>query len=367
MTICFGENVKALRIKNELTQEKLADFLGISFQSVSKWERGESYPDITMLPIIASLFNVSVDDLLGINEFKKQNEIEKFIDDFDRLFLVDTPKSFELIKNAVKEYPNDYRLLVRQMSALHSQCENFGDVTGELENINDKIQCNCTDDSIRIKAKRILINHYRCRQNTEYDKKAAKISEDLPSVNDCKEYVSTYVFRPFGNGADPFYTGDEKHRNACSEAIAAALTMLENSVCNYCLYDDSFSLSDKISALEKSVSILKSFYSDGYYAEQWLTLVYFYGDLSWLNFLCGDDSKAIEYLDFCADEAIRLDNAADEHISASFFFKGKTLKKPKRGKTCCERIKLYALNQYPFSSDFRNKEEFKQIISKLSR
>ena len=61
MTVYLGENIKKLRREKELTQETLAEFLGVTFQSVSNWERGESYPDITMLPEIAGFFKVSVD------------------------------------------------------------------------------------------------------------------------------------------------------------------------------------------------------------------------------------------------------------------------------------------------------------------
>ena len=67
MTIYIGENIKRLRLQKELTQEVLAEFLGISFQSISRWERGESYPDITMLPVIANFFDVTVDELLTVN------------------------------------------------------------------------------------------------------------------------------------------------------------------------------------------------------------------------------------------------------------------------------------------------------------
>ena len=42
MNIYFGENLKRLRLEKNLTQEKLADFLGVSFQSISKWERGDT-------------------------------------------------------------------------------------------------------------------------------------------------------------------------------------------------------------------------------------------------------------------------------------------------------------------------------------
>ena len=77
MNIYFGENLKRFRLEKNLTQEKLADFLGVSFQSISKWERGDTYPDITMLPSIASFFNVSVDEILGVNKAKEEEEIKK--------------------------------------------------------------------------------------------------------------------------------------------------------------------------------------------------------------------------------------------------------------------------------------------------
>ena len=67
MTIYLGENIKRLRLEKGLTQETLSEFLGVTSQSVSNWERGESYPDITMLPEIAGFFKVSVDELLGVN------------------------------------------------------------------------------------------------------------------------------------------------------------------------------------------------------------------------------------------------------------------------------------------------------------
>ena len=80
MNIYFGENLKALRQKRNLTQEKLAEFLNVSFQTISKWERGDTYPDISMLPEIALFFKVSVDDLLGVN--KAENEEKLLVNTF---------------------------------------------------------------------------------------------------------------------------------------------------------------------------------------------------------------------------------------------------------------------------------------------
>ena len=66
MTI--GEKIKALRKKNELTQDKLADFLCVSYQAVSKWETGVSSPDLSLIAPLTKLFNVSADELLCLNE-----------------------------------------------------------------------------------------------------------------------------------------------------------------------------------------------------------------------------------------------------------------------------------------------------------
>ena len=85
MNIYFGENLKNLRREKNLTQEKLADFLGVSFQTVSKWERGDTYPDITMLPEIAGFFKISVDDLLGVNRAENEKEITEKLQEYDNL------------------------------------------------------------------------------------------------------------------------------------------------------------------------------------------------------------------------------------------------------------------------------------------
>lgn len=61
----IGKNIKAKRIERELTQEKLANMLGVTKAAVSKWETEESYPDITILPQIAGLFHITIDELFG--------------------------------------------------------------------------------------------------------------------------------------------------------------------------------------------------------------------------------------------------------------------------------------------------------------
>lgn len=61
----FAENIKTLRKKNHLTQEELAELLGVSRQAVSKWELGDGYPEVEKLLILSKKLNISLDSLMG--------------------------------------------------------------------------------------------------------------------------------------------------------------------------------------------------------------------------------------------------------------------------------------------------------------
>ncbi len=81
----LGNKIKQLRLKVSLTQEQLAERLGISAQSVSKWENSVSMPDITLLPEIAEIFGVTIDELFDLTVEQKFNRIENRMDMEDEL------------------------------------------------------------------------------------------------------------------------------------------------------------------------------------------------------------------------------------------------------------------------------------------
>lgn len=68
----LSENLKKYRVQKNLTQEDVAEYLGVTPQSVSKWERGECYPDITFLPALANIFETSVDMLIGMDNIRAE-------------------------------------------------------------------------------------------------------------------------------------------------------------------------------------------------------------------------------------------------------------------------------------------------------
>ena len=76
----LGKKIRQLRFKAGLTQEQLADKLGIAAQSVSKWENAVAMPDITTLPLLAEVFGVSIDDLFDLSTEQRFNRIENRMD-----------------------------------------------------------------------------------------------------------------------------------------------------------------------------------------------------------------------------------------------------------------------------------------------
>lgn len=77
-SVNFSGNLAALRKKKKVTQEEVANFLGVTKASVSKWETGQSLPDVLLLPRLASYFDVSIDGLLGYAPQLSREQIQKY-------------------------------------------------------------------------------------------------------------------------------------------------------------------------------------------------------------------------------------------------------------------------------------------------
>lgn len=76
----IGLNIKKLRLLKCMTQEELVEYMGVSSRAVSRWENAITFPDITLLPILANIFEVTVDELLDVDIFKKTQDIKLILD-----------------------------------------------------------------------------------------------------------------------------------------------------------------------------------------------------------------------------------------------------------------------------------------------
>ena len=106
MKINISENIKINRQLKGMTQEELAGVLGVSPQAISKWERGDGYPDITTLPDIAGFFEISIDELMGMSRENENNAMNKINDEIAGKTRAE---KFLLAKKYHEKYPkNEY-------------------------------------------------------------------------------------------------------------------------------------------------------------------------------------------------------------------------------------------------------------------
>ena len=100
--LMVGDMIRRLRKKNNITQDRLAEYLGVTPQAVSRWESGVCYPDLNSLPPIADYFGVSMDVLLGYNGNRRNARVEEYIAATEKLLDRDRiTDALELLRGVV--------------------------------------------------------------------------------------------------------------------------------------------------------------------------------------------------------------------------------------------------------------------------
>lgn len=100
----LGSIIRECRLKRGLTQEQLGQELGVSTQSISRWENSTTYPDIMMLPVIADFFEITIDQLMGRTRECKAEEREAFFFGIQQLSVDERIKK---LREALQTYPQD--------------------------------------------------------------------------------------------------------------------------------------------------------------------------------------------------------------------------------------------------------------------
>ena len=363
MNVYLGENLKEMRLKRKLTQEKLADFLGVSFQAVSKWERGDTYPDISMLPEIADFFKVSVDELLGVNRAENEKEIIKELEAYDNL--TDEKLKTEAINRLKEKFPNDFRILLRYMTCLVHFKENTPESVAKIIAIYENIKQNCNNDKTRISAKRHIAELYKGLSEKEgsgitFDD-CEKIIKEMPRMRDGQEMFCFYYPKDYPNS-------DEIIMDTLEEQFFLLNTVYSHYFhYNNFFYDRNFSDEWVLSAFKKELDFLNFVYDDGNYGKMWRTVMYNYGHLGVRYFKLGDTANALESFRKTCALAKKFDAMERFTTMHSVMFEGKVFDKHTLGSTynAQSQIKHLLTNKYPLSEEFKESEEFKAIISEL--
>ena len=190
MQLYIGDNIKRLRRQKGITQETLAERMHVSTAAVSKWERNEALPDISMLLPLSSYFGVSTDELLGLDAAKTEEKIQDVIRERNRLCALGKGReAFDLIVRAYQDYPNDWRIVEEYMWKLYydPNCvEPYGHEVHkeELYRLCERVLEECTVDQARYSALSILGGLYGLDGHLD---KALETARRFPTLGHTQE------------------------------------------------------------------------------------------------------------------------------------------------------------------------------------
>ena len=111
MAMKIGEKIKALRKSKNISQEALANVLGVTFQAVSKWETGTTAPDVSLIPPLASFFGVSIDELFDYNVWENERAVDEICRRAYALRYHDPVGAEEILREGLKQFPANENLL----------------------------------------------------------------------------------------------------------------------------------------------------------------------------------------------------------------------------------------------------------------
>ena len=212
MELFIGQNLKNFRKARKLTQEEVAKHLGISFQSISKWERNDGYPDITMLPVLARYYGVTIDDLIGMNEIESAKALEEINRQWEENRSNNNhAANVQLMRDALKTYPNNALLLVQLSASLErldgTESEKREYLRQSIE-VQEQIIAYCDDSEVR---GAVLFNIAHAYYRYGDYGKALAYAEKLPNAYKSRENALVLIL------------ADEARKNAVAKAALEPL------------------------------------------------------------------------------------------------------------------------------------------------
>lgn len=184
----IGEVIRKYRKQKNMTQEEMANRLGVTAPAVNKWENGVSLPDITLLAPIARLLDITLDTLLSFREELTEVEINSIVQEVDSKFRLKNEsfeEVFEWVKKKIELYPNSYQL-IWQMAVILDAWRMIKEIP-DTEKYDGYIEqwyvhaLESTDEKIRTGAADSLFGFYtRKEQYEKAEKYLSYFSEQNP-------------------------------------------------------------------------------------------------------------------------------------------------------------------------------------------
>ena len=362
MKLRIGENIKNLRKRSDITQEALAEMLGVSTQSVSRWELGTCYPDMELLPMLSDIFKVSVDSLLGVDDTLEKTKTGEYLVRFQEAISngrIDD--CIRIAREGVEEFPNNYVLLNKLMYALFLSGDNTGNIPDWKENmikydeeivaLGERIIKYCPEQDIRLEATYML-----AFQHVEMGRRAIgrALFETLPPQDFCRENRIWWALE------------ENEKLDFLHKRIRSDYGLLCFRISELVQYAD-FTSEEAIDALEKALAI-EDIIWDGK-EPMYSNTLQFHLELSKLYARIGNTEKMYEHLNACADGAKSFDNRPDVQVTSSLLL-GEVTEKRIDHETADSRSLCEILREDRFKHSVFNKysdtPEFRAILEKLT-
>ncbi len=298
MFINMGAKIRAYREKKEITQDALAQYLNVNCKDIIAWEGGDSYPPIELIPVLASYFGVSTDELMCMDEFDNEDKIKEYTDGFqEKVASGNIKEAVDVIREGIMYFPEEYRLKCLLMYGLYLSCDRPAMVkhySGELLSIGEDILGNCTDDAIRLEAKRLLCLHYY--EDLRDTDSAREIAMSLPGRKICREDMLPII----SEGEAKLAAIRENISSYTSHLIAAIMEYVDNCT--------DLKTKDKLELCTVARNIREAVYPDGDIFEGAYTHMMLLKDIAVLLMSLERHEEALDCLESCAKTANEFDN-----------------------------------------------------------
>lgn len=253
----IGSTIKRLRREKDITQEQLAEYLGITSRAISQWECDRTDPDISQLPALCHIFDVSSDVLLGIDIENNNEEIKKYLDTAQNLCHQGKWEEYTaILREANRKFPRDYKIMQTLADAIINEYSRKG--IKEYEEVFDlcnRILAECTDSTTRYKAIATLGTAYGYAGKKD---EMLKLAEEMPRAHFSYENFMMYRWK----GDADF----EEFQGYLSFLIYHTAEMIELTVGQK--HDNGefiYPLEDRIHLWKTEVSFLELLFPDGDY------------------------------------------------------------------------------------------------------
>lgn len=155
MGVKLGKKIRQLRKSRNLSQEVLAQILGVSFQAVSKWETDAAMPDVAMIPAIASFFGVSTDELFDFNLLEQERKVMEICASAAEYRFSDPAKSERMLREGLKQFPGNHIILNNLLYVIQTP-DRYEEVITLCKSILEVTR----QDDVKYDVLRILANTY---------------------------------------------------------------------------------------------------------------------------------------------------------------------------------------------------------------